>query len=121
MIFESLYESAERGELLTCEGGFLRYHRRRDHQATIHELLIVPEARRKNHAQQLLRRLLEKEDGIVRVAAKCPADLESGNAWYLAMGFTCERTETTPTGRKLNVWILEGRGLDPRLHWRYDD
>ncbi len=36
MIFEALYESAKRGELLLVEGGMCRWHLRRDGVLVIH-------------------------------------------------------------------------------------
>ena len=39
MIFETLYESAQRGELLLVNGGMCHWHLRRDGQLTIREII----------------------------------------------------------------------------------
>ena len=107
MIFESLLESSIKGELLFCEGGMLRYHRRKDNQITIHELLVLPSERRMGKGTSLLNRLLEKEKEIVCIVAKCPEDLKSGNNWYRKIGFVLIDFEYTKSGRKLNIWKLQ--------------
>ena len=40
MIFETLNESNERGELLLVDGGMCHYHLRRDGQLTIREIIV---------------------------------------------------------------------------------
>ena len=42
----------------------------------------------------------------VAIVAKCPTDLLS-NAWYQRRGFALSATETTRSGRVLNVWVLQ--------------
>ena len=66
MIFESLHDSAQRGE-------------------------------------EMLTRLLAQQ--AAAITAKCPADLEA-NMWYQRRGFVLAATETTRSGRVLNVWRL---------------
>ena len=39
MIFETLHESAKRGELILVDGGFCHWHLRRDGQLTIREII----------------------------------------------------------------------------------
>lgn len=46
MIFETLNESNERGELLLVNGGMCHYHLRRDGQLTIREIIVWKERRR---------------------------------------------------------------------------
>ncbi len=43
MIFDALYESVERNELLLIDGGFCHFHLRKDGQLTIqkHKLLNI--------------------------------------------------------------------------------
>lgn len=97
MIFETLYDSAKRGELILVDGGMCRYHLRRDGQCTIHELISI----RPGAGSAMLDRLTTIPARYL--LAKCPADLPS-NAWYARRGFTRTAEETTPTGRRLNVW-----------------
>ena len=95
MIFETLHASNARGELILLDGGYCRWHLRRDDTITIYELL----SQRPGVGQQLLA-LLPTGYPIV---AKCPADLPA-NAWYARRGFVRTRTESTPSGRLLHVW-----------------
>jgi hypothetical protein len=94
MIFESLHESTERGELILIDGGYCRWHMRRDGTVTIYEIIS-----QRPGAGQAMLAMLPK----VPIVAKCPSDLPS-NAWYARRGFTLLHTETTPSGRQLNVW-----------------
>ena len=48
---------------------------------------------------------LKTTPGATSIFAKCPAELPA-NAWYARQGFTLEDTETTKTGRLLNLWRL---------------
>lgn len=101
MIFDALYESAQRGELLLIDGGFCHWHLRADGQLTIREIISTrPGAGRAMLAQ------LKETPGAERIVARCPADLPA-NAWYARRGFALDRTETTRTGRALNVWRYE--------------
>lgn len=99
MIFDALYESAQRGELLLVDGGLCHWHLRRDGQVTIREIIST----RKGAGREMLDVL--KAQGAACIVARCPAHLES-NGWYERMGFRLERVETTRTGRALNVWRL---------------
>lgn len=99
MIFETLHESAVKGELTLIAGGYCRWHRRRDGVITIYEILSM----RPGAGSEMLEKLRAMGLPIV---AKCPSDLPS-NAWYERRGFALSRTETTPSGRRLNVWRLE--------------
>jgi 5-methylcytosine-specific restriction endonuclease McrA len=98
-MFEQLYDSLKRGELILIDGGLCRYHLRRDGQLTIHEIVST----RPGAGQEMLARL--RAVGAARIVAKCPADLPS-NAWYARRGFQKIAEETTPSGRHLNVWTL---------------
>jgi hypothetical protein len=100
MIFETLYESSKRGELLLVEGGFCHWHLRRDGQLTIREIISThPGA-----GSEMLSRL-KQVPGVISLFAKCPVELAS-NTWYAHRGFTLEGQETTRTGRLLNLWRL---------------
>ena len=98
MVFETLYEAAQRGELLLVEGGFCHFHLRRDGQLTIREMIST----RPGAGSQMLD-ALKRTPGATSLLAKCPEDLES-NPWYARRGFCCEGQETTPSGRRLNLW-----------------
>jgi hypothetical protein len=100
MIFETLYESTQRGELLLVNGGFCHWHLRRDGQLTIREIISL----RPGAGSEMLRKLRTCKDAS-SIFAKCPIELES-NEFYRKKGFVLEGTETTPRGRKLNLWRL---------------
>lgn len=100
MIFDALYESAQRGELLLIDGGFCHWHLRRDGQLTIREIIST----RPGAGSAMLTRL-GTTPGATCIVAKCPADL-AANGWYQRRGFAHTETETTKTGRKVNVWRL---------------
>lgn len=100
MIFETLWESAQRGELLLIDGGFCHWHLRRDGQLTIYEII----ATRHGAGSEMLA-ILKTVPAAKCIVAKCPADLES-NAWYAKKGFVLERAEHTRSGRGINVWRL---------------
>ena len=99
VIFETLHESAQRGELLLIDGGFCHWHLRRDGQLTIREIIST----RPGAGSEMLAKL--KQVGAASIFAKCPADLPA-NQWYERRGFTCEGEEITPSGRRLRLWRL---------------
>lgn len=99
MIFETLYESVKRGELLLIDGGFCHWHLRRDGQLTIREIIST----KPGSGSAMLAEL--KRQPATSIFAKCPVDLPA-NDWYLRRGFELERIEMTRTGRKLNLWRL---------------
>lgn len=102
MIFESLFSSANKGELILVEGGFCRWHLRRDGQLTIYEILVLSEYQRQGIGSSMLE-TLKHVPGAMSIVAKCPVDLDS-NSWYAAMGFTCIAIEQSHSGRGINVW-----------------
>lgn len=99
MIFETLHESAKRGELLLIDGGFCHWHLRRDGQLTIREIISI----RPGAGSAMLEIL--KRQPAASIFAKCPADLPA-NDWYVRRGFILEATEATKGGRLLNHWRL---------------
>lgn len=101
MIFETLYESAKRGELMLVEDGFCHWHLRRDRQLTIREIIST----RRGAGIEMLARL-RRVEGATSIFAKCPVDLDA-NEWYAYRGFVCEGEETTRTGRRLRLWRLQ--------------
>jgi hypothetical protein len=108
MIFETLYASAQRGELLLVAGGFCHWHLRRDGWLVIREIIADPPHQ---HTGTMMLRHVQWKAGLrvfpqltlAGMRAKCPADLPS-NTWWARQGFDCVRVETTKTGRKVNVW-----------------
>lgn len=100
MIFETLWESAQRGELLLIDGGFCHWHLRRDGQLTIREIISL----RRGAGSEILE-TLKRVDGAISIFAKCPAELEA-NEWYRRRGFGLEGSKTTRTGRQINLWRL---------------
>ncbi len=98
MIFETLYDSAKRGELLLIDGGFCHWHLRRDGQLTIREIISI----KPGAGSAMLSDLMFNPDAT-SIFAKCPADLPA-NDWYERQGFICEGVETTRTGRELKLW-----------------
>lgn len=106
MIFEILWTSAQAGELLLVDGGFCRYHLRRDGQLTILEILVLPKRHRQGIGTAMLRALQEMKPCCI--VAKCPADLEA-NGWYEHMGFRLREVTESRSGRELCVWCYQGR------------
>lgn len=100
MIFETLYESSKRGELLLVDGGLCHWHLRRDGQLTIREIISL-----KPGQGTLMLNILRCKYGATSILAKCPVDLEA-NQWYQKKGFILEGIEATKTGRQLNKWRL---------------
>ena len=100
MIFDALYESALRGELLLVEGGFCHWHLRRDGQLTIREIIST----RRGAGSEMLAYLLCVANARC-IVAKCPVDLDA-NDWYARRGFILVNREVTASGRGLNVWRL---------------
>jgi GNAT superfamily N-acetyltransferase len=104
VIFEPLWDSAQRGELLLVDGGMCHFHLRRDGQVTIREIIVLPQKQGQGVGRKMLEQLKSIE-GAASVFAKCPTDLKA-NGWYAAMRFELERVEETASGRKLNHWRL---------------
>lgn len=104
MIFETLNESNERGELLIVSGGMCHWHLRRDGQLTIREIIVQRNRQGWGIGTAMLTQL-KTTPGATSVFAKCPAGLPA-NGWYEAREFVLEGTETTRSGRELNLWRL---------------
>jgi GNAT superfamily N-acetyltransferase len=107
MIFETLNESNERGELLIIERGMCHFHVRRDGQLTIREIIVQKDHQGRGVGRLLLNLLKRKARaaGATSLFARCPVDLPA-NGWYAAMGFALEGVEATRSGRELNLWRL---------------
>ena len=104
MIFDALNESNERGELLLVDGGMCHWHLRRDGQLTIREIIVQHDRQRQGVGRQILAALMTTP-GATSIFAKCPASLPA-NGWYARLGFTPEGTDTTRSGKTLNLWRL---------------
>jgi GNAT superfamily N-acetyltransferase len=100
MIFSVLNDAAERGELLLVDSGICHFHRRRDGSVTIREIVVLPQKRRRRIGKWLVD-LAGRTAPLI--TARCPADLPSNEFWK-AIGFTLITTETTRTGKQVNVW-----------------
>lgn len=100
MIFETLHDSSERGELMLVDGGMCHWHLRRDGQLTIREIIST----RRGAGSQMLNRLCWIP-GATSLYAKCPSNLDA-NEWYSRRGFVLESIEITKTGRRLQCWRL---------------
>lgn len=103
MIFETLWASARRGELLLVDGGMCHWHLRRDGQLTIREIIVLPQRQGEGIGRGLLQQLRQVK-GATSIFAKCPADLEA-NGWYKAAGFELEHVDKE-RARPLNHWRL---------------
>jgi hypothetical protein len=99
VIFETLYESARQGELILIDGGFCRWHLRRDGIITIYEIISI----RSGAGQEMLA-MLRAHGKPIR--AKCPADLAS-NEWYERQGFSWLARKKTRSGREINIWLFQ--------------
>lgn len=104
MIFEALNAAADRNELLLLSGLLCHYHKRRDGQVTICELIVVPHCRGRGLGRFAIHEL-SKVPGATSLLAKCPADL-AANGFYEHLGFALEATQHSHTGRAVNVWRL---------------
>lgn len=105
MIFESLYDSARKDELILLDDGMCRFHIRRDGQLTIHEIIVTRPGCGIGTRILALVRGIGRSKNCHSILAKCPADMPA-NQWYKAKGFAMYASEITPSGRKLNVWRL---------------
>jgi len=100
MIFSALYDSWKNGELLLIDGGYCRWHLKKDGQLTIYEII----ATRKGAGKEMLE-VLKLTGGASSVFAKCPSELLA-NDWYEKRGFVCEGEEQLSGGTKVKLWRL---------------
>lgn len=100
MVFESIYESAQAKELILIDGGFCRYHVRKDGDLTIREIIST----RPGAGTEMLNMLKENKK-IYSIFARCPARLEA-NKWYQKKGFEMEKKEKSKQGAEILCWRL---------------
>ncbi len=105
MIFNTLFESSLKNELILIDGGYCRWHLRKDGQITIHEIIVLPE-QQNNGIGTMMLDILKSKKHAKSIFAKCPVNMDSNN-WYKLKEFTLIGTEMTKNGTKLNLWKLE--------------
>jgi GNAT superfamily N-acetyltransferase len=104
MIFESLWESAQKGELILVDGGLCHFHLRRDSQLTIREIIVLPEYQYQGVGKRILESLKQRD--CTSIFAKCPAPL-AANGWYKRMEFILEDVSYSKSGTKIYHWRLK--------------
>lgn len=104
MILAMLKGADEKGELILIDGGFCRYHIRKDGQLTIYDIYVLENKRGKGIGREMLKRL----EGLPvdSLFARCPVEYAS-NSWWKHMGFVMEGREETRGGTLLNLWRKE--------------
>lgn len=107
MIFEPLWASAQKDELILTNGGMCHFHLRKDKQVTIREIIVLPKKQRQGIGTNMLDIIKYRYKGKAHsIFAKVPSDLPA-NKWYEAMGFQLEGNEQTKSGRILSLWRLK--------------
>jgi hypothetical protein len=99
MIFEILYEAAQKNELILIDGGFCRFHIDK-----VQKILTIDEiiSTKPGAGSSLLCHL--ESMNIKSIVAECPADLRA-NKWYIRKGFRLVTSRTIKSGRKLNLYV----------------
>lgn len=105
MIFETLHESNQRGELF---GFICHWHLctrgKKKGQITIREIIVEQAEQGSGIGKAFIERL-KSVPGATSLFAKCPVDLPA-NEFYRHLGFELEGQETTKSERILNLWRL---------------
>lgn len=96
MIFAALTEAADRGRLILIDGGFCRWHLRRDGTAVIRELLVLPAARGRGLGRYMVAKVRSASPN--KLIARCPLASPSNGFWK-KMGFAL-----VGEGRGCAVW-----------------
>jgi GNAT superfamily N-acetyltransferase len=110
---QSYLDSLRQGELIVATldrrvVGFVRFHKRRDHAATIYEIATAPDLQRKGVARRLLGAVIEdcRWKGARVLRLSCPAELPA-NAFYEAVGFARSSARSRPgRDRPLIEWQM---------------
>lgn len=113
MIFDVLWEAAQRGLLILVDGGICRYGIRRDRFLVIYEIIVLPGVQGRGVGTAILAQLKGIEH-IKGILAKCPARLAQANDWYATRGFKKIATEKTRRGGDVFVWLLAVEADDGR-------
>ncbi len=79
-MFQELIDAAARNELILIDGGYCKWHLRKDGQLTISEIISI-----KSGAGTTILEMLKKK-GALKIAAKCPSSYPS-NDWYKKRDF----------------------------------
>lgn len=104
MIFQTLYESSIRGELILVDGGICNWHLRKDGQITIREIIVLPEKQGSGIGSKILESL-RRTPGVKSIVARCPSELQA-NYWYNKKGFRQIGKQITKSGKTVYVWRL---------------
>ena len=99
-MFEQVQQSNMKGEFF---GSMCRWHKRKDGQITIYEIVVEERIQGMGVGRHLLERLLEQNP--TQIVAQCPADLPA-NGFYQHMGFSLDQVWETTSGRKMKTWVL---------------
>lgn len=102
-------KSAKDRELLVAVAanqvvGFARFHIRRDRSATMYEIVVATEARKRGLGSALIARVCERARGrgAVEIRLKCPEHSDA-NAFYQKVGFASQGI-VPGRKRRLCVW-----------------
>ena len=104
MIFQSLYESSIRGELILVDGGICHWHLRKDGQITIREIIVLPERQGSGIGSKILESL-RRISGAKSIVARCPSELPA-NYWYKKKRFRQIGKQMTKSGKTVYIWRL---------------
>lgn len=101
-LFEDLYESYKRGELILKEGGICQYHRSRRDPSIVTIYVIL--STRPGLGKEILNEI-KSLPGVGVIKATCPEDLDA-NRWYEKSGFKRVGVKAARSGRRLVLWEL---------------
>lgn len=100
LVLTTLVHAHEQGRLMLLDGGYCRWHQRRDGRIVICEIISqVPGC-----GQRILRRL-QAQEGVAEIIARCPSTWDA-NDWYERRGFKMSGTASDGLGGTMNIWAL---------------
>jgi hypothetical protein len=100
MVFQTLYDSYKRNELIMLDGAFARYRKKKDGSIVLYEIF----SNGNGQGRKIIDMLLERTDTYVML--KCP-ETEEANNFYHHLGFVCIDKYVTKNGTVLKVWRKE--------------